>query len=188
MKRIIIFASGSGSNAEEIMKFFSQKPEFEIGLVVSNNPLAGVIERAKKFNVPVLVSNDRHFFSSKYFFNLLQFDYKPDLIVLAGYLWLIPEGLIERFPKKIINIHPALLPKYGGKGMYGDKVHEAVILNKEKESGVTIHYVNKNYDEGNIIYQESFRCSTLETVASLKEKIHQLEHKIYPNVIQQILT
>jgi len=188
MKNIAIFASGSGTNAEQIIKRFEGSKKANVVLIVCNNPKAKVIERAGSFKIPVFVSNKKATYSSEEFLQMLMTAYRVDLIVLAGFLWLIPEILVKAFPKKIINIHPALLPDYGGKGMYGAKVHEAVLKNKERETGITIHYVNENYDEGNIIYQESFVIEPLESTLGLANKIHKLEHAIYPTVIEQLIS
>jgi phosphoribosylglycinamide formyltransferase-1 len=188
MKNIAIFASGSGTNAEEIINKFQNSTKAKVVLVVCNNPNAKVIERASNYKIPVFISKEKTTYSSDVFLQMLMVAFRVDLIVLAGYLWLIPEILVKTFPKKIINLHPALLPDYGGKGMYGDKVHEAVLKNKERETGITIHYVNENYDEGNIIYQESFVIEPLETTLGLANKIHKLEHAIYPTVIEQLIS
>lgn len=187
MKRIAIFASGSGTNAEKIMQHFESSTLAEVGLVVCNKPGAKVLERAANYKIPTFVSNSKAEFQSTRFVAFLKDAYQIDVIVLAGYLWLIHPNIIEAFPKSILNIHPALLPDYGGKGMYGDKVHKAVIANGEKESGVTIHYVNEHYDEGNIVYQESFELTPGESPESLATKIHQLEHRIYPHVIEEFI-
>lgn len=187
MKRIAIFASGSGTNAEKIMQHFESSTLAEVGLVVCNKPGAKVLERAANYKIPTFVSNSKAEFQSTRFVAFLKDAYQIDVIVLAGYLWLIHPNIIEAFPKSILNIHPDLLPDYGGKGMYGDKVHKAVIANGEKESGVTIHYVNEHYDEGNIVYQESFELTPGESPESLATKIHQLEHRIYPHVIEEFI-
>lgn len=186
MKNIVLFASGSGSNAENISLFFKNHPDVNVSCILSNRSNAGVLERANRLNINTFVF-DREMFSQTN--QVLDFLLKesPDLIVLAGFLWLVPKKIVEAFPNKIINIHPALLPQYGGKGMYGDRVHQAVIENKEKESGITIHYVNEKYDDGDIIFQG--RCPVVEsdTPDSLAEKVHQLEYKHYPEVIARIL-
>lgn len=186
MKKIVIFASGSGTNAENIIKYFETK---EIGTVVAvftNNPIAKVIERAKNFHLPTEIFSKAELFESKVLQKLNNF--KPDLIVLAGFLLKLPESIIESYPNKIINIHPALLPKYGGKGMYGMNVHKAVVENKEKETGITIHFVNENYDEGNIIFQKSVALSEIDSPESVAEKIHELEQRYFPEVIENFIT
>lgn len=184
MQKISIFASGSGTNVENIIKYFNNKPVV-INKIYTNKPKAYVITRAESHNIPVMVFDRTLLNSGKVTQDLIK--HSPDLIVLAGFLWLIPTSLINAFPNKIVNIHPALLPKYGGKGMYGDIVHEAVILNNEKESGITIHYVNEKYDEGNILYQAKCSVDSNETPESLATKIHQLEYKHYPEVIEKLI-
>ncbi len=184
-KNIIIFASGAGSNAQKIIDYFKENHQAEIGLIVSNNPGAGVMNIAAKENIPVLIIEKNLFAETGYLHEIKK--QNPDLIVLAGFLWKIPEILISSFPQKIINIHPALLPAYGGKGMYGNKVHAAVIDAKEKQSGITIHYVDEKYDHGKIIFQ--FKCiiNDNDSAESLAKKIHHLEHEYYPKAIEKIL-
>ncbi|GIJ93576.1 phosphoribosylglycinamide formyltransferase [Capnocytophaga stomatis] len=186
MRKIIIFASGSGSNAERIATYFKENDEVEVSLILSNNPKAGVLERAKRLQIPSVVFDRQAFYHSEVVLDIVK-SQKPDLIILAGFLWKFPENIIEKFPNKIVNIHPSLLPKYGGKGMYGSFVHQAVIENKETESGITIHYVNENYDEGAIIFQAKTTVSENDTPDSLAEKIHQLEYKHFPEVIASLL-
>jgi len=184
MKNIVLFASGSGTNVENIIRFFDKSTsDIRVSRVFTNNSDAGVIERSKKYNVPVTVF-DKETFNSKSFLNQIE---SPDLIVLAGFLWLIPEYLINAFPDKIINIHPALLPKYGGKGMYGSKVHESVIENGEQQSGITIHFVNKKYDEGEIILQAYCKIDKNDDADKLARKIHKLEYAYFPVSIQSLL-
>ena len=186
MKKIVIFASGSGTNAENIIKYFEAK---EIGTVVAvftNNPIAKVIERAKNFNLPTEIFSKVELFESKVLQKLNAF--QPDLIVLAGFLLKLPESIIESYPNKIINIHPALLPKYGGKGMYGMNVHKAVVENKEKETGISIHFVNENYDEGNIIFQKTVTLTETDSPESIAKKIHELEQRYFPEVIEKLLS
>lgn len=186
MKRIAIFASGNGTNAERIMEYFSADDAVNIELVLTNNPNAGVLPRAKKFGVASMVfSRDELYKSDKIIDALL--DKRIDFIILAGFLWLIPSTIIKKYPHRIINIHPALLPKYGGKGMFGHHVHDAVINNKEKHSGITIHYVNEHYDEGNIIFQATCDISLDETADSLASKIHKLEYEHFPEVIEKLI-
>jgi phosphoribosylglycinamide formyltransferase 1 len=186
VKRIAIFASGSGTNAENIIRYFQANRKAAIEMVLCNNPQAGVIERTKKLNVPCLLFNKKEFYEDTKIETLLK-DLKIDLIVLAGFLWLLPEKLIEAFPDRIINIHPALLPKFGGKGFYGSKVHEAVLKNGEKISGITVHYVNTKFDEGEIIAQYTCEVNSSDSQETLAAKIHQLEYKYYPEVIEQLL-
>ena len=183
--RIIIFASGAGSNAQKIIDYFKEKKSAEIVLITSNNPKAGVIEIAAKENIPVLLIEKNQFKESGYLEKIKKIN--PDLIILAGFLWKIPQVLIQNFPRKIINIHPALLPAYGGKGMYGNAVHAAVIAAGEKESGITIHYVDEKYDHGETIFQAKCTLAKNENAESLAEKIHQLEHEYYPRTIDQLL-
>ena len=185
-KKIAIFASGSGTNAEKIMSHFRQNEWGEVALVLSNKPDAYVLERAGKFNVPTHVFNRESFYKSTEVLDLL-IDKEISLVVLAGFLWLVPPELIRAFPERMINIHPALLPKYGGKGMYGRYVHEAVIGNKEKESGISIHMVNEIYDDGRIIRQEKCEVKPDDTPESLAQRIHVLEHRYYPLVIEELL-
>ncbi|SDR89711.1 phosphoribosylglycinamide formyltransferase [Christiangramia echinicola] len=184
--KIIIFASGSGTNAENIIKFFQNSKNVEISAVLSNKRAAGALKRAHDLDVKALLFDREAFYSSRDVLNILK-DIEPDLIVLAGFLWLFPSNIIREFPDRIINIHPALLPKYGGKGMYGSKVHETVIAEKEKESGITIHYVNEKYDEGQTIFQATTPIEENETPDSLAGKIHELEYKHFPEVIQKLL-
>lgn len=186
MKNIAIFASGSGTNAEKIMEYFKNSERINIALIISDNKNAGVLQRADKFGVKTLIISKSDLHKPIDLINLLN-QHKITLIVLAGFLRKIPETMIKAFPNQIINIHPALLPKYGGKGMYGDFVHKSVIANKEKESGITIHYVNENYDEGAIIFQA--KCSVEETdnPDDLATKIHLLEHNYFSVTIENVL-
>jgi phosphoribosylglycinamide formyltransferase-1 len=186
MKKIVIFASGSGTNAENVIKYFQTKEVGTVVAVFSNNPIAKVLERAKKFHLPTEVFSKAELFEGKVLQKLNKF--QPDLIVLAGFLLKLPESIIESYPNKIINIHPALLPKYGGKGMYGMNVHSAVVQNKEKETGITIHFVNENYDEGNIIFQKAVLLTATDSAESVAEKIHELEQRYFPEVIDKLLT
>ena len=159
MKRIVVFASGSGTNAENIIKYFQKTEIASVTLLLSNNKKAKVLERAKKLSVPFLVFTKGEMNNTDLIIKILHRE-RPDLIILAGFLLKFPENILAIFSNKVINIHPALLPKYGGKGMYGMHVHETVIANCEKETGITIHYVNENYDEGAIIFQEEFFALT----------------------------
>jgi len=184
-KRISIFASGSGTNAENIIRFFKNIDSARIHLVLCNNEKAGVIERTAKLNVPVFIFNREMLKSGKVLEKLKQTN--TDFIVLSGFLWLMPSEIIREYPDKIVNIHPALLPKYGGKGMYGMNVHNAVIENREKESGITIHYVNEEYDRGNIIFQAKCDVKENDIPEELASRIHQLEYIHYPKIIESII-
>ena len=184
--RIALFASGNGTNAENIICHFKNNSKILVVSVLSDNPKACVIQKAQKNGIPFELIPRERINDAEYLIRCLE---KQDirLIVLAGYLKKIPQGVIARFPNKIINIHPALLPAYGGKGMYGMKVHRAVIENHEKYSGITIHYVNEHYDEGEIIFQSSIELSPDETPESLAEKIHKEEHNHFPRVIESVI-
>jgi len=185
MKRILIFASGSGTNAENIIKYFENRSSGTVVSVFSNNSGAGVLEKAKKLAVPTIIFSKEELNSGKVLQSVGQF--QPDLIVLAGFLLKFPDDLIEAYPNQVVNIHPALLPKFGGKGMYGMHIHKAVVENKENETGITIHYVNENYDEGNIIFQQSVSLSEIDTPESVAAKIHELEQNHFPEIIEQLL-
>ena len=187
MINIAIFASGSGTNAENIIKHFSDNKNVNINLVVTNNKNAFVIKRAKILGVDCKILNKADFSNEELVLETLN-NYNIDFIVLAGFLLLIPSYLVKKFPNKIINIHPALLPNYGGKGMYGMNVHNAVIENKEKESGITIHYVNEKYDDGNIIFQAKCKLNEQDTPDSLAAKIHILEQDNFPKVIENLFS
>lgn len=186
MKKIAVFASGAGNNAAKIIEKFKDHPSIAVALIVCNKPGAGVLQIAEKNNIPFLLIDKEKFFRGNVYVDELK-QTEIDFIVLAGFLWKIPEALIKAYPKKIINIHPALLPGYGGKGMYGQLVHEAVLNNKEKESGITIHYVDEHYDNGDIIFQA--RCPVMEddNPEILAQRIHKLEHEYYPKVIEELL-
>lgn len=186
MKRIVIFASGGGTNAENLIKFFHNRETGSVIQVLSNNPYAKVLERAKNLGVSALSFNRIAFSKTNDVLNILKAS-NPDLIVLAGFLWKFPDFILKEFPNKVINIHPALLPKYGGKGMYGSFVHDAVVANKETETGITIHYVNEHYDEGAIIFQ--LKCAVLpeDTAEAVAAKIHELEMKHFPLVVEELL-
>ena len=185
MKRLSIFVSGNGTNLQRIAEYFLEDWEVEIVNVVCNNPKAYAIERAKKLQIPVRMI-DKEEFNGEAFVKELQ-SLGIDLIVLAGFLWKIPEALVKAFPKKIVNIHPALLPKYGGKGFYGEHVHEAVVAAKEPFSGITVHYVNELYDSGEIIMQAHVALDEKETPDTLATKIHQLEQAYFPVAIEEVL-
>ncbi len=186
MKKIAIFASGSGSNAQKIIEHFTKSAIAEVDTVFTNKIDAFVIERARNLNIPSISFNRDEFYNSDNILNILS-DKKIDLIVLAGFLWLVPANIIRMFPNRIINIHPALLPKYGGKGMYGDNVHKVIIANHEPFSGITIHYVNERYDEGDIIFQAKCAVELTDDANSLASKVHELEHKHFPNIIEKII-
>ena len=185
MKRIVVFASGSGSNAENIINFFKRTKTAKVTHVLCNNKDAKVFERCKKLDVKCLHFTKDDFFSSTKVINILKDT--ADFIVLAGFLWKIPTNIIQAFPEKIINIHPALLPKYGGKGMYGMHVHKAVKENNETETGITIHYVNENYDEGAIIFQAKTTLTADDSVEKIAEKIHILEQQYFPRIIESVI-
>jgi len=186
-KRIAIFASGSGSNAQKIMEHFKRNSEAEVVLILTNNPQAYVLQRADNFEIPSHIFTRHEFYDTDDVIRLLK-NLQVDLIVLAGFLWLVPVALLNAFPNKIINLHPALLPKFGGKGMYGSNVHQAVIAAGEKESGITIHYVDEHYDNGDIIFQEKCPVSPGDTPEALAAKIHQLEYQHFPRVIEQVIS
>jgi phosphoribosylglycinamide formyltransferase-1 len=186
MKEIVLFASGSGSNVENIAKSFENHDSLHISCVLTNKSDAPVLERCKRLDLPALYFNRSAFSKSDVIVELLR-ALNPDLIVLAGFLWKIPENMVTAFPKKIINIHPALLPKYGGKGMYGPHVHRAVKKNEEKETGITVHYVNEHYDEGAIIFQAKTALSKTDTPETIAQKVHALEYEHYPKVIEELI-
>jgi len=187
MHHIAIFASGAGSNAQAIINYFKNHPSIRIALIVSNKPQAGVLAIAERENIPSIIIEKEKFFRGDAYLPELK-KATIDFIVLAGFLWKVPEKLIEAYRNAIVNIHPALLPKYGGKGMYGEKVHETVIANKEKESGITIHYVDEHYDNGDVILQS--KCPVMEddTPNTLAQRVHVLEHANYPKTIEKILS
>ena len=187
MKRIVIFASGSGTNAENIIKFFHNRENASVIQVLTNNPHAKVLDRCKKLNVSALSFNRIAFSKTNDVLNILKAS-NPDLIVLAGFLWKMPDFILNEFPNKIINIHPALLPKFGGKGMYGMHVHEAIVNNKEKETGITIHYVNEHYDDGATIFQAKRDVLPSDTANDVATKIHELEMEHFPSVIEKLLS
>lgn len=186
IKSLVIFASGAGSNAQQIINYFRSSPIAEVALIVCNKPGAGVISIAEKENIPVLLIDKERFFRGDGYVPEFQ-KLKTNLIILAGFLWKIPQTLIDDYPRRIINIHPALLPKYGGKGMYGQYVHEAILNAGEVESGITIHYVDEHYDNGDIIFQTA--CPVLEddSAETLARRIHKLEHLHYPVIIEELV-
>lgn len=185
-KRIAIFASGSGSNAQKIMEYFKYSSLAEVALILSNSPDAYVLQRADNFEIPSHVFDKKAFYDSDEIVTILR-RLEIDLVVLAGFLWLIPDNLLKAFPNKIINIHPSLLPKYGGKGMYGDHVHRRVMEAGDEEHGITIHFVNENFDEGEIIHQAKFKIEAEDTLDIIKFKGQQLEHQHFPKVIENLL-
>lgn len=185
MKKILLFASGTGSNVENIIQHFKNHHDIIVVGVYTNNPNAKVLDKAKNYNISTLIFNREQLTDGFVFDKIAEF--KPDLIVLAGFLWKMPEEIVKAYPNKIINIHPALLPKYGGKGMYGIKVHQKVLENKEKETGITIHYVNEHYDEGEFIFQQKVAIEDCKTPENVANKIHELEHKYFPIIIEKIL-
>lgn len=185
MKKIALFASGSGTNAQKIFEKFENHKEITVSALYANKADAYALKRAEHFGVPTKVFDRETFYNTQEILDDLKAK-EVDFIVLAGFLWLIPEYLVNAYEKKMINIHPALLPKYGGKGMYGMKVHESVVANGEKETGITIHYVDSEYDEGNIIFQAKCPVEQNDTPEEVADKIHQLEYKHFPEVIEKL--
>ncbi len=181
---IAVFASGNGSNAGEIFKYFQQHPSVKVNLLLSNNPKAYVLERAKPFDIPSKIFNRYQFMESDEVLNWLK-EYQVTHLVLAGFLWLLPHNILTEFPDRIINIHPALLPKFGGKGMYGMKVHASVKSSGENETGITIHLVNQKYDEGKILFQAKCPLNIEDSAEQIAVKVNQLERAYYPRVIEQ---
>lgn len=184
-KRVIIFASGSGSNALKIFEYFNNNQNIIIDSIYCNNPRANVINVFQKLNIKTVLFNKKELYERAFLEAIISTN--PDLIVLAGFLLKIPEKMVSAFENRIINIHPSLLPKYGGKGMYGLNIHKEVLLNKEKFSGLTIHYVNKEYDKGAVIFQKKIKINEKETPESLSSKVLKLEHENYPLIIEKIL-
>ncbi|CAN5911038.1 phosphoribosylglycinamide formyltransferase [soil metagenome] len=187
VKRIAVFASGAGSNAKILIEYFEFHRNAQVTLLVSNRAEAGAVKIAQEQGVETLIISKETFFSVQSIVAELN-ERGIDLIVLAGFLWLIPEALIKAFPNRIVNIHPALLPKYGGKGMYGKKVHEAVLAAREKESGITVHYVNEHFDEGEHIAQFSCEVNAGDSIGSLTSRIQKLEHQHFAKVVEKLLT
>jgi phosphoribosylglycinamide formyltransferase-1 len=187
MRNIAIFASGSGTNAENIIKYFSNRKTAKVVLVLSNRREAFVLKRAADSNIRSVFFDRNDFYNTVVVLDLLVSN-DIDFIVLAGFLWLVPDNILTRYNGRIINIHPALLPKYGGRGFYGDKVHKAVISNHETESGITIHHVNKFYDEGDIIFQARCKVEPSDTPESLAARIHSLEYEHFPRVIEKMIS
>lgn len=186
MKKIVLFASGSGSNVENIANYISKYKQITISKVYCNNPDAYVIKRCENLGFECVIFDRNMFSKSDIVLDLLLAD-NPDLIVLAGFLWLVPLPIITAFRDKIVNIHPALLPNYGGKGMYGDKVHKAVVENREEESGITIHFVNEKFDDGKVIFQAKCKVESGDEFQDVAAKVHALEYKHFPEVIVSLL-
>ena len=182
MKKIAILASGEGTNAERIIRYFLEKRTAEVALVIVNKAQAGVLKRAERLSVPSLILTAQEFADGKVLETLHQ--YHIDFIVLAGFLLKVPDAILHDYPNNIVNIHPALLPKFGGKGMYGSRVHQAVIASHEKKSGITIHYINEQYDEGNTIFQATCPVLPTDTPDTLATRVHQLEYEYFPRVIE----
>ena len=187
MKKIVLFASGSGSNVEAVAKYFKDHPIIDVAAVLTNKKDAPVRERCERLGIASFYFNRKGLYETGLVTDILN-SINPDIIVLAGFLWKIPDELITLFPDKIINIHPALLPKFGGKGMYGMHVHRAVKEEGEKESGITIHYVNPHYDEGQIIFQARVPVEDSDTPETIADKVRKLEHRHYPKIIEKLLT
>ncbi|RXR20810.1 phosphoribosylglycinamide formyltransferase [Flavobacterium amnicola] len=186
MKKIVIFASGSGSNAEKIILHFKNSTLGNVVAVFTNNLHAKVLERAKKLDIATQIFTREALNNGEVLEKIEVI--QPDLIVLAGFLWKFPENIVKEFPNQIVNIHPALLPKYGGKGMYGMHVHQAVLDNKETQTGITIHFVNEHYDEGGIIFQQTVTIDDCKSAECIAEKVHALEHEYFPLEIEKLLT
>ncbi|WKN45096.1 phosphoribosylglycinamide formyltransferase [Tunicatimonas pelagia] len=186
MKQLAVFASGSGTNAERIFERFRDHTSIRVAVLFTNNPNAGVIARAARFNIPVEIFEKNALTETDKVLEILQ-SYQVGWIALAGFMLMIPQNLINAFPKRIINIHPALLPAYGGKGMYGMNVHRAVVEAQEEVTGITIHYVNENYDEGAVIFQVGCTIQPYDTAETIAEKVHHLEHEYYPQIIEETM-
>jgi phosphoribosylglycinamide formyltransferase-1 len=186
MINIAIFASGSGTNAQRITEYFLDHKTCSVALILSNNKDAYVLERARNLGISAATFNRQEFYETSFVTNLLK-EHSINFIILAGFLWMVPSDLLLRYPERILNIHPALLPKYGGKGMYGMRVHEAIISNHDKESGITIHLVNDQYDKGKILFQAKCNVEEIDTPLSLANKIHILEYRYFPLVIENYI-
>jgi phosphoribosylglycinamide formyltransferase-1 len=186
MKKIAVLVSGSGSNAENLVKYFRKGDLARVTVILSNKKDAFALERAHRLGVPSLYFDRNDFYNSSKILETLK-EQEIDCIVLAGFLWLVPNNIIEHFGGRIVNIHPALLPKYGGKGMFGMKVHAAVVENKERETGITIHYVNSNYDEGSIIFQAKAEVLSTDSPEMVAEKVHALEYEHFPRIVEKIV-
>ncbi len=185
-KHIAIFASGSGSNARKILEYFEDREDVKVAIVITNRKTAGVLKHAREFDVPTLRIDKEYFHNNECIIKVLEAE-KIDLIVLAGFLWLVPAYLVTAYPNRILNIHPALLPKYGGKGMYGHHVHAAVKANEESESGMTIHYVNEKFDDGGHIFQAKCELATEDSADDIAAKVLVLEHEHYARVVDEVL-
>jgi phosphoribosylglycinamide formyltransferase 1 len=187
VKKIAIFASGTGSNTRKILEYSAANPgSYSVVLIASNKTTAGVLDIAKEYDVPAFIIEKEEFFRGHHYLPDL-LNAEIDFIVLAGFLWKIPQALINKYRNRIINIHPALLPKFGGKGMYGNNVHQAVLDSGEKESGITIHYVDEHYDHGDVIFQARCKVEAGDTSESLAQKIHLLEHELFPKIIEKVV-
>ncbi|MBM3404187.1 MAG: phosphoribosylglycinamide formyltransferase [Bacteroidetes bacterium] len=186
-KIIAIFASGNGTNAEKLAGYFMNHPEATVRLLLCNRRDAMVLERFNRLRIPTVTFSREEFSDAAFLLSVLK-EFEVDLIVLAGFLWLVPAPIIQAYPSRIINIHPALLPKFGGKGMYGEKVHEAVLAAGEKESGITIHYVNEAYDEGSVIFQARIQVLPGDTSDRLAARIHELEYRHFPQVVEKLIS
>lgn len=186
LPRLVIFSSGNGTNAENLIRYSQSEGYFEVVAVFCNNPGAYVIQRAKNLGVETVLFDKSQFSATGFIFDKL-LDLKTDWIVLAGFLWLVPDKIVKKWNNRIINIHPALLPKFGGKGMFGMNVHKAVIQSGEEQSGITIHFINDKYDEGDIVFQAICEVTKTDTPETLAQKIHELEYRYFPEVISQII-
>lgn len=186
MTNIAVFASGTGSNARKIIEHFQQNQNIHVKLIVSNKSTAPVLDLGKQYNISTLVINRHDFYKTENIIEIFN-EYSIDFVALAGFLWLMPTYLVSAFENRMVNIHPALLPKYGGKGMYGMNVHRAIKAANEKESGITIHFVNKNYDEGSIIFQAKCALSEIDTAETIAKKVLTLEHEYFPKIIEKII-
>lgn len=186
MIKVAIFASGSGSNAENISKYFEDNKDIRIELIVSNKPDAFVHQRARLLGIPSVTFSKSDFDSGEKVLDVLR-EKQVDFIVLAGFLLKVSPSILQAYPDCIVNIHPALLPKFGGRGMYGDRVHQAVVAAREKETGITIHYVNENYDEGDTIFQAKVEVAENDSPEKVAEKVHQLEYQYFPSIIEKVL-
>ncbi|MBD3582110.1 phosphoribosylglycinamide formyltransferase [Flavobacterium selenitireducens] len=185
MKKLVLFASGAGSNADAIIRYFKENAFAEVAAVFTNKPEAGVVQKARGYGIPVVIATKSDLENGNVLAHVNQF--KPDLIVLAGFLLKFPTDIINAYPNKVINIHPALLPKYGGKGMYGINVHRAILENRDIETGISIHYVNEHYDEGGIIFQERVGVSDCDSPEQIAARVQKLEHEHFPLIIAQLL-
>ncbi|MDY6801992.1 MAG: phosphoribosylglycinamide formyltransferase [Bacteroidota bacterium] len=187
MNKIAVFASGTGTNAENLIHYFKENKKIEISYLFSNNKNAYVVQRAKNHNIKYHIFSRKEFYNTTNILQILQKN-NIDFIILAGFLWLIPDYLVKNYPNRIVNIHPALLPKYGGKGMYGMNVHKAVLKNNEKETGITIHYVNNEYDNGDIIFQAKCPINNDDTAETIAKKVHALEYEHFPKIVEKIIS